>query len=109
MPMPRSLGSDQVTLLPPMKIWPSEMSSRPAMQLSKVDLPQPEESEKNEELAFIDVEVERLENFERPEFQRQITDRYLVTILTLSPHRRRCRARKAFRKRSRQSAGRARS
>src|SRR5215217_9053669 len=42
MPMPRSLGSSQVTFLPPMKIWPSETSSRPAMQLSKVDFPQPE-------------------------------------------------------------------
>src|SRR5687768_5366264 len=42
MPMPRSLGSSQVTFLPPMKIWPSETSSSPAMQLSKVDLPQPD-------------------------------------------------------------------
>src|SRR6478735_4608539 len=43
MPMPRSLGSSQVTFLPLMKICPSLMSSRPAMQLSKVDLPQPDE------------------------------------------------------------------
>src|SRR5690606_36819632 len=42
MPMPRSFGSSQVTFLPLMKIWPSDTSSRPAMQLSKVDLPQPE-------------------------------------------------------------------
>ena len=42
MPMPRSLGSSQVTFLPLMKIWPSVMSSRPAMQLSSVDLPQPD-------------------------------------------------------------------
>src|SRR5690606_13393098 len=42
MPMPRSLGSSQVTFLPLMKIWPPETSSRPAMQLSRVDLPQPE-------------------------------------------------------------------
>src|SRR5690606_6884546 len=35
-------GSSQVTFLPPMKICPSETSSRPAMQFSKVDLPQPE-------------------------------------------------------------------
>ena len=42
MPMPRSLGSSQVTFLPLMKIWPSDTSSRPAMQLSRVDLPQPD-------------------------------------------------------------------
>ncbi|KAJ0343805.1 hypothetical protein COL154_014055, partial [Colletotrichum chrysophilum] len=42
MPMPRSFGSSQVTFLPLMKIFPPEMSSRPAMQLSSVDLPQPD-------------------------------------------------------------------
>ena len=42
MPMPRSLGSSQVTFLPLMKICPSVMSRRPAMQLSSVDLPQPD-------------------------------------------------------------------
>src|ERR1700754_3890949 len=40
--MPRSLGSSQVTFLPEMKIWPPEISSRPARQLSSVDLPQPD-------------------------------------------------------------------
>ena len=42
MPMPRSFGSSQVTFLPLMKIWPAETSSSPAMQLSRVDLPQPD-------------------------------------------------------------------
>ena len=42
MPMPRSFGSSQVTFLPLMKICPSVMSRRPAMQLSSVDLPQPD-------------------------------------------------------------------
>ena len=42
MPMPRSFGSSQVTFLPLMKICPAVMSSRPAMQLSRVDLPQPD-------------------------------------------------------------------
>jgi hypothetical protein len=42
MPMPRSLGSSQVTFLPLIQIWPSVMSSRPAMQLRSVDLPQPD-------------------------------------------------------------------
>ena len=42
MAMPRSLGSSQVTFLPPIQIWPSATSSRPAIALSRVDLPQPE-------------------------------------------------------------------
>ena len=42
MPMPRSFGSSQVTFLPLMKICPADTSSRPAMQLSRVDLPQPD-------------------------------------------------------------------
>ena len=42
MAMPRSLGSSQVTLLPPIQICPSLTSIRPAMALSKVDLPQPD-------------------------------------------------------------------
>src|SRR5690606_30202862 len=43
MPMPRSLGSSQVTLRSLMKICPSVGSSRPAMQFSNVDFPQPDE------------------------------------------------------------------
>ncbi|MNT95058.1 hypothetical protein D3C72_2368640 [compost metagenome] len=43
MPMPRSFGSSQVTFRSLMKICPSVGSSRPAMQLRSVDLPQPEE------------------------------------------------------------------
>ena len=42
MAMPRSLGSSQVTLRPPIQIWPVSTSSRPAIALSSVDLPQPE-------------------------------------------------------------------
>ena len=42
MAMPRSLGSSQVTLRSPIQIWPVSTSSRPAMALSSVDLPQPE-------------------------------------------------------------------
>src|SRR5437762_4927821 len=42
MPMPRSLGSSQVTFLPLMKIWPVETSSNPAMQLRSVDFPHPD-------------------------------------------------------------------
>ena len=42
MPMPRSFGSSQVTLRPPIQICPALTSSRPAMALSSVDLPQPD-------------------------------------------------------------------
>ena len=42
MPMPRSFGSSQVTFRPSIQIWPSLMSSRPAIALSNVDLPQPD-------------------------------------------------------------------
>src|SRR6266436_3689639 len=40
--MPRSFGSSQVTFRPPIQIWPAWISIRPAMALSKVDLPQPD-------------------------------------------------------------------
>ena len=42
MPMPRSFGSSQVTFLPPIQICPALTSIRPAMALSRVDLPQPD-------------------------------------------------------------------
>src|SRR5919106_4533205 len=42
MAMPRSLGSSQVMLRSPIQIWPVSTSSRPAIALSNVDLPQPE-------------------------------------------------------------------
>ena len=40
--MPRSFGSSQVTLRPPIQICPAWISISPAMALSKVDLPQPD-------------------------------------------------------------------
>ena len=42
MPMPRSLGSSQVTFFPEIQISPSEMSRSPAMALRSVDFPQPD-------------------------------------------------------------------
>ena len=42
MAMSRSRGGMPTTFLPPMRTSPSVGSSRPAMMLSKVDLPQPE-------------------------------------------------------------------
>ena len=70
MPMPRSLGSSQVTFLPLMKIWPSKTSSRPAMQLSKVDLPQPDGPSSTMNSPSRDVEIERLQNLDRAEAER---------------------------------------
>ena len=74
MPMPRSLGSSQVTFLPEMKIWPSLTSSRPAMQLSRVDLPQPEGPSRTMNSPWLDVEVERLEHLDGAEVERQVLD-----------------------------------
>src|SRR5207244_3969527 len=42
MPMPRSLGSSQVTFRPEIQISPSEISRSPAMALRSVDFPQPD-------------------------------------------------------------------
>src|SRR5689334_23113469 len=42
MPIPRSLGSDQVTFLSEIQISPSMISIRPAMAFRRVDLPQPD-------------------------------------------------------------------
>ena len=61
MPMPRSFGSSQVTFLPSIQICPALMSSRPAMALSSVDLPQPDgpSSTMNSPLRDLEVEVLR--------------------------------------------------
>ena len=42
MPMPLAFGSAQVTFFPPIQICPLLTSTRPAIPLSRVDLPQPE-------------------------------------------------------------------
>ena len=42
MAMSRSRGGTLVTSRPPMTICPPDVSSSPAMQLSRVDLPQPD-------------------------------------------------------------------
>ena len=80
MPMPRSLGSSQVTFLPLMKIWPSETSSRPAMQLSKVDLPQPDgpSSTMNSPSATSRFSVSQ--HRDRAEIERQVLDRNAGTV-----------------------------
>ena len=75
MPMPRSFGSSQVTFLPLIQIWPSVMSSRPAMQLSSVDLPQPDGPEQHDELALGDVEVELVQDVDAAVGEVQVLDR----------------------------------
>ena len=76
MPMPRSFGSSQVTFLPLMKICPSVMSSRPAMQLSSVDLPQPDGPSRTMNSPSVDVEVEVLQDLRRwPKVTREVADR----------------------------------
>src|SRR5689334_5338713 len=42
MPIPRSLGSTQVTSRPPISTCPRRTSMRPAMEWSRVDFPQPD-------------------------------------------------------------------
>ena len=69
MPMPRSFGSFQVTLLPLMKICPSEMSSSPAMQLSRGGLAAAGCTEQDEELAVRDVQIEVLEDLQVAKIQ----------------------------------------
>jgi hypothetical protein len=59
--------------------------------------------EQHDELAIGDIEIERLQHGHRAEIQRQVLDRNAGAVgcrhrHTLSPRRRRCRARKACRK-----------
>ena len=65
-------GSSQVTFLSPIQIWPASMSSSPAMALSSVDLPQPDASEEDDELALLDLEVEVLEHLQVAEARRRV-------------------------------------
>ena len=74
MPMPRSFGSSQVTFLPLMKIWPSDTSSRPAMQLSRVDLPQPDGPSSTRNSPSPTSRLSRFSTDDRPEIERQVLD-----------------------------------
>ena len=86
MPMPRSLGSSQVTFLPLMKIWPSETSSRPAMQLSKVDLPQPDGPSRTMNSPSATSRLSVCSTDDRAEIQRQVLDRNAGTVLRHRHH-----------------------
>src|SRR3954452_17446153 len=88
MPMPRSLGSSQVTFLPPMKIWPSETSSRPAMQLSKVDLPQPDGPSSTMNSPSATSRVSFFSTSTEPKFSERSSTRTLVIRSALPRARR---------------------
>jgi hypothetical protein len=111
MAMPRSFGSSQVTFLPPIQICPPETSSRPAMQLSRVDLPQPDgpsrtmNSPSATSRSSFSSTAPRRRSSQTPGWRRS----HRLPMITPSPRRRRCRARKACRTGSRRAAGRARS
>ena len=74
MPMPRSLGSSQVTFLPEMKIWPPDTSSKPGDAVEQGRLAATRGPEQDEELALLDVEVHILEDLDRPEVEGQVPD-----------------------------------
>ena len=59
MPMPRSFGSSQVTFLPLMKIWPSDDVEQAGDAVEQRRLAAAGRAEQHEELAVVDVEVER--------------------------------------------------
>ena len=69
--MPRSFGSSQVTFLPLIQIWPSVMSSRPAMAVEQRGLAAARRAEQHDELALLDVEVEVLQHLETAEGRRR--------------------------------------
>jgi hypothetical protein len=52
-----------------MKICPPETSSRPAMQLSSVDLPQPDGPSSTMNSPLRDIEIERLEDLDIAEVE----------------------------------------
>ena len=58
MPMPRSLGSSQVTFLPLMKIWPWSMLKQAGDAVEQRGLAAARGAEQHQELALGDVEVE---------------------------------------------------
>ena len=66
MAMPRSFGSCHVTFRSPIQISPSSISIRPAMALSKVDLPQPDGPSSTRNSRLRDFEIQPLEHADRP-------------------------------------------
>ena len=65
--MPRFDRIDVVDRVPPISMSPAEISSRPAIIRSRVDLPQPEGPTKTTNSLRLDVEVDALDHLERAE------------------------------------------
>ena len=59
MAMPRSLGSSQVTLRPPIQIWPAVDVEQAGDGVEQGRLAAARRAEQDDELALLDVEVER--------------------------------------------------
>ncbi len=69
MPMPRSLGSSQVTFLPLMKIWPSVTVEQAGDAVEQGRLAAAGRSEQDEELALLDIDVEVAQHLDLAEIQ----------------------------------------
>ena len=67
MAMSRSRGGTFVTSRPPMMIAPPDVSSSPAMQLSSVDLPQPDGPTSTRKSPALHVDVDVLQHLDRAE------------------------------------------
>ena len=74
MAMPRSLGSSQVTLRSPIQIWPVSTSSRPAIALSRVDLPQPDGPSRTRNSPCSTSSRQAVEHPHRPEGDGDVAD-----------------------------------
>ncbi len=75
MPMPRSLGSSQVTFLPLMKIWPSVIVEQTGDAVEQRRLAAAGGAEQDEELALLDLEIEVLQHLDGAEVQARVADR----------------------------------
>ena len=65
MAMPRSLGSSQVTLLPPIQICPSLNVDQAGDGVEQGRLAAARRAEQHDELGLRDLEVELLQHFDR--------------------------------------------
>ena len=75
MPMPRSLGSSQVTFLPSIQIWPAVDVEEAGDGVEQRRLAAARGAEQDDELAVVDIEIEVLEDLEVAEGDAEILDR----------------------------------
>ena len=66
MAMSRSLGGTLLTTREPMRISPPVMFSSPAIMRSRVDLPQPDGPDQDDELAVLNVHVDAVDDLRWP-------------------------------------------